>query len=203
MENSNVTTVTTKGPIVVAEIKVSDFQKAGTKTAVLKQTITTVSSYPTKSVTSDMQDNIFGLEDFGFEKQDFTTTRVNVAFIDVPESATIESVTAQLAKFPNASLYRVLSNSPILTNNQKYAIENNLKTMDDFANSQVVRYGENSENAGQLVLDQYGKIQYKAIYFASQGHEDIDLRAEDAEMYFTPQIEVEYNEAILMAAATN
>ena len=66
MENSNVTTVTTKGPIVVAEIRVADFQKAGTKTAVLKQTITTVSSYRTKSVTSDMQDNIFGLEDFGF-----------------------------------------------------------------------------------------------------------------------------------------
>jgi hypothetical protein len=200
MATSNVITKVGKSPITVAEIRVSDWQKAGTKTAVLKQSIKTISSYPTKTVTSDMQDSIFSLQDFGFETQDFVSERTYVAFIAVPENATVESVTAQLAKFPKASLYRVLSNEPILTNNQKNAIERGLRTLDEFANSQVLRYGEGTEKAGQLLLDSNGKVQYKAVYFASQGHEDIDLRTQDERMYLSPELEVEYNESILVNA---
>lgn len=186
-----------KSPIEVAEIRVSDFQKTGTKTAVLKQIVNIKSVYPTKSVSSDLQDNIFGMQDFGFEEQEFESKRTNVAFIPVPENATVESVTAQLKKFPGACLYRILSNEPILTDKQRYAISQGLKTLDDFANSQVVRYGEGSENAGELLLDSNGKVQYKAVFFSTKPKDDIDLRTADDTMYLTPELEMEYNESIL------
>ena len=197
--NSRIQTRITKGEIEVAEIRVSDFQKAGTKTAVLKQTVETLSLYPTKTVTSDMQDNIFSTEDFGFENQEFKSTRTNVAFIPVPENATVETVKKQLSKFPNATLYRVISNEPILTSNQKYAIEAGLKTMDDFANSQVVRYPEGDPKAGELILDKNGKVQYKAVFFSTQNKEDIDMRTDDEKMYLSEEIEHEYSNAILVS----
>ena len=200
MASNAIKTTVTKSSISVAEVKVSDFQKAGTKTAVLKQTVNTKSIYPSKSVSSDMQDNIFGMQDFGFEEQEFDSSRTNVAFLDVPENATVESVTTQLNKFPGATLYRVMSNEPILTDKQKYAISQGLKTMDEFANSQVVRYGEGSGNAGELLLDSNGKVQYKAVYFSTKPKEDIDLRTSSDEMYLSPELEMEYNEAILASA---
>lgn len=200
MASNAIKTTVTKSSILVAEVKVSDFQKAGTKTAVLKQTVNTKSIYPSKSVSSDMQDNIFGMQDFGFEEQEFDSSRTNVAFLDVPENATVETVTAQLNKFPGATLYRVMSNEPILTDKQKYAISQGLKTMDEFANSQVVRYGEGSGNAGELLLDSNGKVQYKAVYFSTKPKEDIDLRTDSDEMYLSPELEMEYNEAILASA---
>ena len=92
------------GNIEVTELKVSDYQKKGTKTAVLKQTIKISSLYPAKSVSNNLQDNIFSLEEFGkdFVTEPYVSTRVNVAFMDVPEASTIESVTKKLVAFPNA-----------------------------------------------------------------------------------------------------
>lgn len=193
MSNNAISNVTTRSPLVVEEVKVSNFQKAGTKTAVLRQTVETVSTYPSKSVSSDLQDNVFGMEDFGFESQEYTSTRSNVAFIDVPENSTIESVQAKIDSFPKACLYRILSNEPILTNNQKYSITAGLKTMDDYANSQVVRFGEGTVNAGSLLLDNNQKVQYRAVFFSSQHKEDIDRRDATDNMYLSPEIEEEYN----------
>ena len=197
MANNAISTEVTRSALFVEEVKVSSFQKVGTMTAVLKQTIETISKYPSKSVSSDMQDNIFGMQDFGFESQEYTSTRTNVAFMDVPTGSTIESVTLQLSKFPKACLYRVMSNEPILTDKQKYSITAGLKTMDDYANSQVIRYGEGSEQAGELLLDSNGKVQYRAVYFSIKDKEDIDLRNNSDEMYLSPELELEFNEAIL------
>ena len=194
------------GNIEVTEIKVSDYQKKGTKTAVLKQTVKISSLYPAKSVSNNLQDNIFSLEEFGkdFVTEPYVSTRVNVAFMDVPEASTIESVTKKLAALPNAVLYRIMGNKPILNNNQEYAIEEGLKTMDDFAKSQVVRYGADDDKGhkkGDLILDKYGKIQYKVTYFSATEKEDIDLRnADPSDFYVSPELEVEYNEALLLTA---
>ncbi|HHT96395.1 MAG TPA: hypothetical protein GXZ90_00690 [Clostridiales bacterium] len=195
--NNAVSTEVIKSALVVEEVKVSNFQKAGTKTAVLKQTIETISKYPTKSVSSDKQDNIFSMQDFGFEEQKFTSVRTNVAFLDVPENSTIESVEVQLRKFPNACLYRIISNEPILTDKQKYSISAGLKTMDDYANSQVIRFGEGSPDAGELILDSNGKVQYRAVYFSATEKEDMDLRTHDEVNYMSKEIELEFNESIL------
>ena len=195
--NNAVSTEVRKSALVVEEVKVSNFQKPGTKTAIIKQTVETISTYPTKSVSSDKQDNIFSMQDFGFEEQEFTSIRTNVAFLDVPENSTIESVEAQLRKFPKACLYRIISNEPILTDKQKYSISAGLKTMDDYANSQVIRFGEGSSDAGELILDNNGKVQYRAVYFSATEKEDMDLRTHDEVNYMSKEIELEFNESIL------
>lgn len=195
--NNAVSTEVRKSALIVEEIKISNFQKAGTKTAILKQTVETISTYPTKSVSSDKQDNIFSMQDFGFEEQEFTSVRTNVAFLDVPANSTIESVEAQLRKFPKACLYRIISNEPILTDKQKYSISAGLKTMDDYANSQVIRFGEGSPDAGELILDSNGKVQYRAVYFSATEKEDMDLRTNDDNSFMSKEIELEFNESIL------
>ncbi len=202
MANNAISNIVTRSAIIVEEVKVSNFQKEGTKTAVLKQTIETISKYPSKSVSSDKQDNIFNMSDFGFEEQEFTSTRTNVAFMDVPENSTIQSVEAQLAKFPEACIYRILSNEPILTSNQQYSIDAGLKTLDDYANSQVVRYGEDSPKAGDLLLDAMGKVQYRSVFFSAKGKADVDDRTEDNKMYLSKELELEFNENILVNNTT-
>lgn len=193
------------GNIEVAELKVSDFQKKGTKTAVLKQTVKTTSLYPAKSVSNNLQDNIFGLEEFGadFVGEPYVSERTNVAFMDVPEASTIETVKAKLALFPKATLYRIMANKPILNSNQEYAIKQGLKTMDDFANAQAVKYGQDDDKGhvkGNLILDKHGKVQYKVTYFSTTEKEDMDLRNDiPDDQYLTPELELEYNEALLLA----
>ena len=194
------------GNIEVAELKVSDFQKKGTKTAVLKQTVKTTSLYPAKSVSNNLQDNIFSLEEFGadFVGEPYVSERTNVAFMDVPETSTIETVKAKLALFPKATLYRIMANKPILNSNQEYAIKQGLKTMDDFANAQAVKYGQDDDKGhvkGNLILDKHGKVQYKVTYFSTTEKEDMDLRNDiPDDQYLTPELELEYNEALLLTA---
>ena len=197
-EKNGIKTVITKSDIEVTDLGVGNFQKKGTKTATLKQTIKTTSYYPTKKITSNMQDNIYDLSDFGeeFKPEPYENVRVNVAFLnEVPEKETLEGIRAKMLGFPDACLYRVLSNEPFLTDNQKYAILQGLKTKEEFAKSQVVR-----NSAGNLILDKNGKVQYKCTFFSSTAKEDLDYRTSDPEdMYMTDSIELEYNEAILMA----
>ena len=189
-EKNGIKTIIETGNIEVTGVGVSAFQKAGTLTATLKQTIKTTSYYPTKSVSNNLQDNIFGLEEFGFEATAHENKITNVVFLDVPEGSTVESVQKRLAeKFPNACLYRILSNHPILTDNQKYAIKQELRTKDDFANSQVVKHGE-GENSGKLILDPNGKVQYKATFLSTTEKDDVEKKtAEHENMYRDEKIE--------------
>ena len=75
--------------------------------------------------------------------------------------------------------------------------------MDDYANSQVVRFGDSHEKAGQLVLDANGKPQYRAIFYSNIAKEDVDGRTEHAEdFYASAQISVEMSGAQVMAEQT-
>ena len=69
--NSGIRKEVSVSGIVVSRVYKSDFQKDGTLTAELKQTISTDSFYPSKSVSNSMQGNIFAMEDFGFTEQKF------------------------------------------------------------------------------------------------------------------------------------
>jgi|GEM_PF-5901404 hypothetical protein len=175
-----------KSKIEVSRIFVSDFQKQGSETCELKQTVKTVSFYPSKSVKSNLSDNLFEAEDFGYEEQEFVQERTDVAWIIVPKGTTIDTVKSMLDKVPNATLYRIISNHPILTDNQKYSISQGLKTMDDYANAQVMRYGTTTDehNEGDLVLDSNGKPQYKACFFSKEPKADIDLRTSDPQDFY-------------------
>jgi hypothetical protein len=183
-----------KSTLDVSRVYSSDYQKEGTQTAELRQKVTTKSFYPTKAIANDKQDNVFGMEEFGFEEQEYVNEENRVAWIDVPVGTTIEQVKAKLAAHPTAGLYRILANKPILTDNQKYAVENNIASYDTFANSQVVRFPEGAERAGELALDQNGKPQYRAIFFKKEDPVDQDLRTMDEVFYASPQIQEELNE---------
>lgn len=182
----------TKSAITISRVYVSDFQKEGSETAELKQTITTVTSYPSKTVDSNLQDNVFGAEEFGYETQDFTSERTNVAWINVPTGTTPEQVAERLKAKTKAVLYRIISNKPILSDNQKYAVNNNIATMDQFADKQVVRYGSDAEDGAwaknDLVLDKLGRPIYKAVFLSLDGKEDIDLSTSNPSDFYASDL---------------
>jgi len=177
-------------PLVVARVHATTYQKEGTLTAEIKQTIETKSFYPSKSVVSNFQDNPFSVKDFGFRESDpYISSETRVAWVPVPVTSTVETVVAQLAKLPEANIYRILANKPIISEPQQYAIDNKLTTLDIIADKQVLRYPVGAEKAGQLILDKNGKPQYKANFFKSVKTADVDSRTEDpADYYATPLI---------------
>lgn len=183
---NSVRKVVTKTAVKAEKIYTTEFQKEGTKTCQLRQVVTTKSYYPSKQIKNNLQDNPFNITDFGFEEQEYTQNENRVAWVDVP--AAVESVDDVEAKLPaEASLYRIMSNRPILTTNQVYAIDEGLRTMDDFANSQIVRYGENTPEAGQLVLDNNGKPQYRQVFYSSTLKEDVDKRSTSASDFYASE----------------
>ena len=108
MENS-VKKVVNVTPVTVEKVYESEYQKEGTKTAQLRQTVTTDAYYPSKQPNNSMTDNVFDLEDFGFEAQKFTSEEKRVAWINVPEAASKEDVSGRIPE--NSVLYRILSNN--------------------------------------------------------------------------------------------
>lgn len=193
-------TVITKGPITIDSVGINnpEYQKEGFESAQLRQVIKTVSFYPAKKVTSSLSDNLFSNEELGIAEQEFLSEENRVTWMDVAIGTKAETILDRIkTKYPNANLYRILSNKPILSDNQEYAIEKGLKTMDDFANSQAIRYpngviknigGVDTDVSGALVLDK-NKVQYRRVFLSTAGKEDIDLRTEDAnDMYLSAEL---------------
>lgn len=204
MNQSNVTTTVNKTPVTLRELTVSKFQKEGSKTAILEQKITTTKSYPSKKISNSMNANLFDADDFGYESQKFSNTETRVAFMLVPASASEEQVKAKLANAKNACIHRVLSSTPILDEDQKYAMSVGNRTMDDFANRQVARYPKGSKDAhgnsieGQIILDDEGKVFYRRTFLSLESVEDSDNRG-GSDYYVSPQIEAELQGASVLA----
>lgn len=187
------------GKLTVNRVMKTEYQKKGTLTAELKQTITVNSYYPTKSVSSNLQDNIFSVSDFGgvLDPKPYENKETRVAWIDVPEGTSVEDIQNKLSALPKANLYRILSNHPIVTDSQQYGIDNpDLDiTLDDYADKQAVRYPDSNEKAGQLATDKNGKVQYRKVFFSKLGKEDQDLRTDDpSDFYASPEINEELND---------
>lgn len=174
-----------KSAMTVDKVYTAEFQKEGTKTAQLRQTVVTKSHYPSKRVTNSLQDNPFSAsEDFGFATEEFSNEETRVAWIDVPPAVSVDDVLGKLPE--HATLYKVLANRPIVTDSQMYSIENPELdlTMDDIADRQIVRFSTGHEKAGQIVLDTNGKPQYRAVFYSNTAKEDIDQRTEKADDFF-------------------
>jgi hypothetical protein len=205
MENSTVRTEIKKGQISLDKLFAGQYQKEGTKSAQLRQEITTTKFYPTKQVSTNLNQNIFGASDFGFTEKDYTSTETRVAWIPVPENSTEVEVKAKLdAAIANgATLYKVLHNHPILDQSQEYAIAQGITTKDTIANSQAVRYPEGHENAGQLTLDPNGKVQYRRVFFWLTPIDDQDARTSNPDdQYLTSEIASELAGASVMQGQT-
>jgi hypothetical protein len=198
-EVSNVRKEVKVGAIEVSRVYPGNYQKEGTLTAELKQTIETKSFYPSKSVRNNLQDNPFGNEEFEFEEQVFDSKETRVAWIDVPAATfdTEEKVAKRMESIPGATLYRILSNKPSISDAQQAGITSGQTTLDIIANAQVVRYPKNTkvgdtDVSGQIVLDVAGKPQYRGIYYSNTPKSDIDIRTADvADFYTTPEITAE------------
>lgn len=176
----------------VSKVYTSDFQKEGTQSAELRQIVTTVSKYPSKRVSNNLQDNIFGTESFGFPIDEYQNESTRVAFIDVPLDVTLEDVEKQLAKFEKAMIYQIISNHPILSDSQEYAIKEGLITLDKIANSQAMRYPASSPSAGQVILDDLARPIYRGTFFSTTKVTDIDRRSSvESDFYISPELKAE------------
>jgi hypothetical protein len=196
---SNATRISTKkGKVTFSRLYKAEKQKQGSKTVEVKQVITTTSYYAGKKYNSDLQDALVDDSTFGAEEQSFSNTSTRVAWLLVPSDYTEAKVKEMLAKHPNQCIQQITSNAPILNDNQKQAINSGLTTLDSFANSQAIRYGSNSDNAGQLILDGSGRIQYKVNVWKKEATEDIDLRG-NGEMYASQELIEEMNGASIYA----
>lgn len=194
--------------IGVDEIFKSDFQKEGTMSAQLRQSVTIDAYYPTKKTTNSLHDNLFTTEEFGFSEQKYTSVENRVCWMDVPTGTTIEQVISRIKSNPKSCLYKILSNKPILTDNQEYAVAQGQRTYDEFASTQVVRYpkdttigeGEDARDvSGQIVLDTNGKVQYRRVFFSVNGKDDIDLRTKNIEeQYISEEIKMELEGASVL-----
>lgn len=193
---NNIKQVITYSDVTLDNLGVSQYQKEGTLTAQIRQTVTTVATYPSKQVSTDKQQGLFGIEDFGFTGQDFTNTETRVAWIPVPVGISEEQVKEKLkaANATFATIYKSLSNQPILDKNQKYAVSVGLNgvTLDTFANSQVVRFPQGHAKEGQLCLDANNKVQYRRTFFWNTPLDDQDTRSTDpADVYLSPELAIE------------
>lgn len=188
----------TYSDITLDKVEAGVYQKDGTLTAQIRQTVTTVSEYPSKQVNSDLQQGLFATGDFGFTSQPFTNQETRVAWVLVPAGTTEADVMVKLAAInaTGATIYRMLSNHPILDQNQKNAVKIGLGgvTLDTFANRQVVRYptGVNHPQEGQICKDANNKVQYRRTFLWNTPLEDQDKRSSDPmDVYMSPEIELE------------
>lgn len=207
VENGVVITIT-KGEITLdKDLYKSQYQKPKTLTAQVRQVITSSFTYPERQIGNNMEDSLFDIGEFGFEKRTIESHENRIAFLEVPEAFSVDTVKAMLKTFPNAVLYKVLSNEPILTDNQLRAIANpDLEvTKDQIANSQAVRYSvgatdkDGNDVGGELIL-RNGRVQYRAVFFKRTATPDIDDRTTEGEAYMTPELNEELFGATLDAS---
>lgn len=100
---------------------------------------------------------------------------------------------------PKATLYKILSNKPSISDAQQAGINAGQTTLDIIANAQIVRYPKDTkvgtnDVSGQIVLDVNGKPQYRGIYYSNTPKVDIDMRTKYVgDFYASPEITAELN----------
>lgn len=184
------------GLIDVTRVFKGEYNHTNTITAELRQTVETITYYPKTKIQSSLQDNIFAETEFEIEHVPFTRKEHRQAWIDVPPGTTVEDMEFRLLSFQDARIYKILSNYPILTDEEEALLLANPITMsrEEFAHRQVVRHGETSKTPYQLILDKFGKLQYRRLLFSKTAKEDVDLRNNSSnDMFTTPYLIAEIN----------
>lgn len=200
--NSDVVHTRTYGPVTVDKVFQDQFNPEITR-AQLRQVVTTVSKYPSRRISNSLNQNPFQVTEFeNIKPTEYPPSVENrIAWMQVPENSTKESVEERLSQFPNMRLYRILHSRPILTPEDIYACESERynTSKDDIANKQVGRYPANADNAGQVIKDANGKIFFRRICISLSGNPDIDERTpEPQDTYLTPEIASELENVVLV-----
>ena len=181
---SEIKRVTKREAVTVDSVEASKYQKAGTLTCMLRQTIKPKTTYPSATISDGISDSLFSMNEFDIEDgQTYTNSEKRVAFINVPTGTTVQMVELKLKQLVDSGKERcimnVISSEPILSDNQKAAMTKGFKTLDEFADSQVVRYGDTHKNAGQLILDDNGNVMYKRTHFKADLVEDENICSDE------------------------
>ena len=192
---SEIRKTTSKNNVTVDSLIVGEFQKVNTITAMLRQTVTTESVYPSAIHSNSMQSNIFDAQEFSDTEKKYSSPDKRVAFMDVPkklksgEVVTTEMVQERIAE--GACLYKILSNAPILADTHLSAIGNGQTTKAKIARGQLVRYGADDAKAGEVIMH-LGKVQYRKVFFSGTPVADEDRRgSSDHEEYIYPELQAE------------
>lgn len=152
-------------------------------------------TYPEAQVGNSRNESIYEQKDFGFG--DGNTYEENrVAWIDVLLDSTVESVQAAMDKFPKARIYRMLSLTPILTDEQVRAMKSGFSTyadedgvekpidMDFYRRKQrIPAFDQNGALLKDEFSDYKGLPQYRTTFFNKDGKEDVDTRPEEYAAY--------------------
>lgn len=184
-----------RSPVQVTQVYKSEFQKPNSLTAELRQEVVTTSYYPKANMSNSLNDKLFTTKDFGIDDQTYKSKEIRVAFLNVPESLdTPEKVQEHLKKFPELCLYRILSNKPILSEEDLRAIEQGFISIGTKAESQVVRYPDSSATPGMLALTKAGKVQYRRVAISTSFKDDEDQRNDNPEdTFLTEDLKAELN----------
>ncbi len=170
-------------PLTVDHVK--DGLKKGRLSAQLRQVTERV--YPSGKAGNSLSDNLFPTAAFGFQNQSYKSTRM--AWIDVPTGTTVEQVEEILRGCPAPGIQQLLSDSAILTDEQKSAIEAGLTTLaiikygSDGKGGQLVRYGDKNtegKDPAAFIPGPNGGEQFRATFFKTNmnlpQNADQDLR---------------------------
>jgi len=192
------------GALEVSRVYENQYQKKGSLTAEIKQKVKTTTTYPGISVSTDKQVNPFSSDEFeNTEETVYENESTRVAWIPVPDTADQETVQKKLddGKF---YLKQVISNRPILTSQQKKAIEDGVSVngMQRAAERQIVRAPQTADDAGLLIRDRdTGKPIYKANFLVEKTEDgstpDEDLRTQKPEDFYLPEsLKKEFNDLV-------
>lgn len=168
--------------ITLGDIRVGQFQKEHTKTAVLRQAVTTIDYVPKQKVENDLNDSLVSVKEFNLGEEKRERVEHRVAFVMVPDHYTRAQVEQAVttANEKGGRLYRVMSYQPILSEDDRRFLSNcqtdgeRQKFMEKRANRQALRYPSSHKLAGQLILDDMGRIRYRDVYFSMEGVEDVN-----------------------------
>ncbi len=134
-----------------------------------------VTEYAAAKGGNELTDSLFASEDFG-SGQTFDSKRT--ALVKVPKGKIQAEVEAKLKAFPDAVIYRILSNDimDVLSEDQKAMLGNDgNKTIEEYKEDKSVK-APNADGELEEILDSNGRVQYRSLFYSSVAKEDIDYR---------------------------
>jgi len=178
-------------PVRFSEFRISNYQKAGTKTLMMRQSLTTTYTYSGSSDGSNsLQQNPFADSIPETEIEEHIKESNRVCFLSVGDSMTEEEVVGAIK--PSWRIQRTWANRPILSTEQEFMIKEGKLSYDDIAEKQLVVDPDN----GSPILDSFSKHQYFRDNLNLHGEEDVDLRG-NSEEYIPTAFKMEADTGIV------
>jgi hypothetical protein len=162
------------GKIEAIDFVDSQYTKEGQKSVHVRQPIKTVYTQQNEFNTISFINDVTG---------EYDSTRNTV--IQVPDDWSLEQVQSELVK-SKAQIGIILSNNPIISSKQKYAIENLGLEVEVIVERQLIPETEEGQpvldNNGKKIPQLYmGRSQYRLMTLVKTGSKDIDLRCHEEE----------------------